>query len=95
MRETIKLTREVLAEIANSWNNSVIKHNGIGYKIERNEVPDDDHSKHTIIFKRETDDKYFKFKCLIPGPYTDNNEYSFTKEFPSSATEVFPRVVFE
>jgi len=95
MRETITLTKEILAEIANSWDSTTIKHEGVGYKVERNEVPDDDHSKHTVIFKRETDSKYFKFKCLIPGPYTDNNGYSFTKEFPNSATQVFPRVVFE
>lgn len=95
MRETIKLTKETLVKLANSWDGSPINYDGDNYVVEKHNVPDDDHSKHTIVFKRESDGKYFKFTCLIVGPYTDNKNYKFEEDFPDSASEVFPKVTFE
>ncbi len=96
MRETIKLTREVLSGLASLCVGSEIEHEGIKYKVKKSDVSDLNPSKHIIVFKRQTDGKYFKFPCLIEGPYTGvNDDYNYSTDFPNTATEVFPRITFD
>lgn len=52
MRETIKLTREVLSGLASLCVGSKIEHEGITYKVKKSDVSDLNPSKHIIVFKR-------------------------------------------
>jgi len=96
-RETITLPQEALSEIARQWGKP-LEHEGISYKLEDNEItssdPEDGGADHIVIFKRESDDKYFRFY------YSDwDMDYNFPRDFPDSAEEVFPRsitaIIFE
>lgn len=88
-KETIKLTREVLSHIASLCIGSKVEHGGINYKVKKHDIDELEPVNHEVIFKRESDDKYFKFNCLIEGPYTGiDDNYNFDTDFPNTAIEV-------
>lgn len=95
-REIIKLTREVLSCIASLCTGSKVKHEGITYKVKKHDIDELEPVNHKVIFRRETDGKYFRFKCLVEGPYTGVDEdYNFDTDFPNEAVEVLPKIIFE
>lgn len=91
-REQLTLTQEVLSDIAGTWGSKKITHDGIEYSLTENIItgsdPEDGGADHEVVFKRVSDGKYFKFY------YTDwDMDYNFDRDFPNSATEVFPKTI--
>ena len=91
-RETVTLTKEVLRDIVRQWGSKNTTYEGIEYSLIEDEITSSDYedggADHTVIFKRMSDNKYFSFD------YTDwDMEHNFHRDFPNSATEVFPRTI--
>ena len=97
IREDLKLTQRILADIAHqsSWRQPK---EGTEFVLQENQITgsdtEDGGADHTVVFKRTSDGKFFQFS------YTDwDMDYNFERDFPSAATEVFPRkittVIFE
>ena len=89
-REKLTLTQKHLADIApqSSWR----KQEGLEFILVENVITgsdtEDGGADHEVVFSRTLDGKYFKFA------YSDwDMDYNFERDFPTTATEVFPKTV--
>lgn len=98
-RETIRLPKEVLSDIAdNIYNRAGVLHEGDEYFLHENKItssdPEDGGADHVVVFKRKSDGKYFRFE------YSDwDSWYNFDRDYPTTAKEVFAKkieiIIFE
>jgi hypothetical protein len=89
-REKLTLDQKRLADISNS--SFRMKSKDSGFSLHENVITssdtEDGGADHDVVFKRESDGKYFKFS------YTDwDMDYNFDRDFPTTAREVFPKTI--
>ena len=82
-RETIDLGRETLMILIAG---STPEYTHIENEITGSD-PEDGGADHIVVFQRNSDDRYFEFE------YTDWDINYNRDDFPTTATEVFPRTV--
>lgn len=91
-REEIILNQELLANLATDYKNHKHTLDDIEYQpvesVLTDSDPEDGGATYEVVFQRLSDGKYFKFS------YNDwDMDYNFERDFPNSATEVFPKTI--